>query len=348
MHVKVLLGIFLVATSTHAAAKEVIKVHSWANYFDSSVLKDFERDSGIKVEHTTYASSAQLDADLDSGKRYDVIVPTDMQVDFLIKENQLVPLEFRELPNRSRISKELLLRQNARTNTDLYATPYTWGTVGLLINERAASEALQTPTPNSWSLLFDPAKFDRLKGCGVMVQDEPIQILSLYLTYKGRSLRSSNVQSIEKAIGEIRRLGLTKPPQPGTSIASRLTEGTICAAMTWSGQVSKADLDDGLRYVIPEEGSLLFIHSLAIPASSSNASGAHRFINYLLQPEIATRNSKRNHFIPSTSQRPLDNQQLAAERITPTQHERRRLYMSEELSTEKRHAIKAAWTDSHP
>jgi len=343
MHIKVLLGILLVTASAQLAAQEVIRVHNWADYIDPTVLQDFERETGIKVEYSTYTTAAQLEADLDSDKRFDVIVPSDIQLNHLINENRLAPLDFRELPNRSNVSKELLLRLNSRDNADLYATPYMWGTVGLVVNERAASKELQGPVPNSWSVLFDPAQVEKLKSCGVMLQDEPVQILSLYLSYRGKSLKSANTQSLEKAIGEIRRLGLPPSPQPFTSFISQLAEGKICAAMAWSGLVSLANEKGELRYSIPEEGSLLFIDSLAIPGNASNVPGAYRFINYLLKPEVAARNARSSHFTPSLDLDRQRSRQLLPELVTPSQEERRRLYIGEELSSEKKRIIDTAW-----
>lgn len=346
MHIKVLLGILLVAASAQVAAQEVIRVHNWADYIDPAVVQDFQRDTGIKVEYSTYASAAQLEADLDSGERFDVIVPSDIQLARLINENRLAPLDFRELPNRSNVSKDLLLRLNSRANADLYSIPYMWGTVGLVVHKRAASQALQTPIPNSWSVLFDPTSVDKLKSCGVMLQDEPEQTLSLYLSYKGKNLRNSNARSIEKAIGEIRRLNLSPSPQPFTSFISQLAEGKICAAMVWSGLASLANEKGELRYSIPEEGSLLFIDSLAIPGNAGNVPAAYRFINYLLKPENAARNARASHFTPSLDLDQQSNRQLLPELVTPTQEERRRLYIGEELSSEKKRAIDAAWAEA--
>lgn len=346
MHIRVLLGILLVAATAQVAAQEVIKVHNWADYIDPDVLRDFQRDTGIKVEYSTYSTAAELEADLDSGERFDVIVPSDIQLARLINENRLAPLDFRELPNRSNVSKDLLLRLNSRANADLYAIPYMWGTVGLVVHERAASQALQAPVPNSWSVLFDPASVDKLKSCGVTLQDEPEQTLSLYLTYKGKSLGQSNARSIEKAIGEIRRLNLSPSPQPFTSFISQLAEGKVCAAMVWSGLASLANEKGQLRYSIPEEGSLLFIDSLAIPGNAGNVPAAHRLINYLLKPENAARNARASHFTPSLDLDQQSNRQLLPELVTPNQEERRRLYIGEELSSEKKRAIDAAWAEA--
>ncbi|HEP9463088.1 extracellular solute-binding protein [Pseudomonas aeruginosa] len=347
MHAKALIGIVVTTVAVQAAAQEVVKVHNWADYIDPAVVQDFERETGIRVDYTTYTTAAQLEADLDSGERFDVIVPADSQLDRLIKENRLAPLDFRELPNRAEVSRDLLLRLNSRTNADLYAIPYMWGTVGLVVHERAASQALQAPVPNSWSVLFDPASVGKLKPCGVMLQDEPEQALSLYLNYRGQSLRSSNARSIRKAIHELRRLELSPSPQPFTAFISQLAEGKVCAAMAWSGLVSLANEKGELRYSIPEEGSLLFIDSLAIPGNAGNVPAAYRFIDYLLRPENAVRNARASHFTPSLDLGRPGNRQLLPELATPTPEERRRLYIGEELSSDKKRTLDAAWAEAN-
>lgn len=342
LNIKTLLALGLAAFSNLASAQEVVRVHNWANYLDPVVLRDFERDTGIRVDYTTYTTAAQLEADLDSGDRFDIIVPTDIQLERLIQENRLAPLDFSELPNRSEVSKELLLRLNARVNADLYAVPYMWGTVGLVVHEQNASQALQAPVPNSWSILFDPAYLDKLKPCGVMLQNEPEQALSLYLTYKGKNLRSSTARSIEKATREILQLNIARSPDSFPSFVSQLAEGKVCAAMAWSGIVSLANKAGTLRYTIPEEGGMLFIDSLAIPGNASNVPAAYQLIDYLLKPENAARNARVSHFTPSLDLSKQSNRQLP--RLpTPSQEERRRLYLGEPLSSDQKHAIDSAW-----
>lgn len=88
-NIKTLLVLALAALSTQAVAQEVLRVHNWADYIDPAVVQDFERETGIRVDYSTYTTAAQLEADLDSGERFDVIVPSDLQLERLIKENRL-------------------------------------------------------------------------------------------------------------------------------------------------------------------------------------------------------------------------------------------------------------------
>lgn len=342
--ISLLMGIWLTATAAQASAADVVRLHNWADYIDPTVLRDFERDTGIKVEYSQFATAAELEADLASGKRFDVIVPTDFQLESMIRQNQLLELNLADLPNRSEVSDELLAKLSSKHRADLYVAPYMWGTVGLVVHERAASGALQGPVPNSWNLLFDPANASKLKSCGAVLHHEPAQTLSLYLNYRGKNLRTQSARGIEKAMGELGELGVPLGPKGFTDLVSQLAEGRVCAAITWNGIVSMANQKGELRYSIPEEGGLMFIDSLAIPRNAPNRQSAHRFINYMLQPEIAARNARATHFTPSFDLTQERNRQLLSELTIPSPEERRRLFFLEGLSDDQRRAIEAAWS----
>lgn len=344
MYVKVLISLLMMLVSVQVTAQEIVRVHNWVDYIDPAVIRDFERDTGIKVEYSQYTTAAELDSDLDAGKSFDVIVPTDFQLDRLIKENRLAELDVTQLPSRSQVSRELLTRLASKDGADRYVIPYLWGTVGLVVHERAAAQALQAPIANSWSVLFDPANTDKLKSCGVALQNERVQTLSLYLNYKGKSLKNTGARGIEKAVREISGLGVSLSPSTFSSFASQLAEGRICAAMAWEGLASMANGKGELRYTIPEEGGLMFIDSLAIPRNARNVTSAYRFIDYILKPENAARNAKVTHFTPSLDLDQASNRRLLPEVTVPSQEERRRLYFLEDLSIDQKRAVDTAWS----
>lgn len=339
-----LIGIWLSLLALQASAENVVKVHNWAEYIDPEVLRDFERDTGIKVEYSQFATAAELEADLASGKRFDVIVPTDFQLERLIKEHQLLELDVADLPNRAEVSGELLAKLSSKSRADQYVTPYMWGTVGLVVNERAASQALQGPVADSWSVLFDPSSAGKLKSCGAVLHNEPEQTLSLYLNYRGKNLRTLSARGIEKATREIVDLGVPLGPKTFTDLVSQLSEGRICAAITWNGIAAMANDKGQLRYSIPREGGLMFIDSLAIPRNAPNREAAYRFIDYMLQPGIAARNAGATHFIPSLDLNLERNRRLLPDLAIPSQEERRRLFFLERQSDSQKRAIEAAWS----
>ncbi len=342
--IRLLMGIWLAVTGGQASATDIVRVHNWAEYIDPEVLREFERDTGIKVEYSQFATAAELEADLAAGKTFDVIAPTDFQLERMIRENRLLELDLAELPNRSEVSDELLAKLSSKNRADRYVAPYMWGVAGLVIHEQAAARALQAPVTNSWSLLFDPASASKLKSCGAVLHNEPEQTLSLYLNYRGRNLRSQSARGIEKATREIGDLGIPLGPASFTDLVTQLAEGRICAAITWNGIASMANQKGELRFLIPEEGGLMFIDSLAIPRNAPNKALAYRFIDYMLQPENAARNARATHFTPSLDLTRERNQRLLPEITLPSQEERRRLFFLERLSDSQKQAVDSAWS----
>ncbi|MDH4556236.1 extracellular solute-binding protein [Pseudomonas sp. BN417] len=342
--IRLLLSIWLTLMALQVSAADVVRVHNWAEYIDPEVLRDFERDTGVKVEYSQFATAAELEADLASGKLFDVIVPTDFQLERLIKAHKLLELDRTKLPNRAEVSDELLAKLSSKNRADRYVAPYMWGIAGLVIHERAAARALQAPVANSWSLLFDPASASRLKSCGAVLHNEPEQTLSLYLNYRGRNLRSQSARGIEKATREISDLGIPLGPASFTDLVSQLAEGRICAAITWNGIASMANQKGELRFHIPQEGGLMFIDSLAIPSNAPSKALAYRFIDYMLQPGNAARNARATHFTPSLDLTRERNRRLLPEITLPSQEEKRRLFFLERLSDSQKRAVDAAWS----
>ncbi|WP_036993674.1 extracellular solute-binding protein [Metapseudomonas furukawaii] len=343
MHVTVLLVLLMALVSTQVPAQEVVRVHNWADYIDPGVIRDFERDTGIKVEYTNYATAAELEADLEGGDYFDVIVPSDFQLDRLIREKRLVEIDFSRLPNRSEVSKELLANLSAKRGADRYVSPYMWGAVGLVVNESAASRVMQAPIANSWSVLFDPSSTNKLHSCGVTLLNAQEETLSLYLNYKGKSLKSSSPRGIAKAARELQGLGALLSPSAFSTYISQLASGKVCAGMAWNGHVSAANGKGELRFTIPTEGGLMFIDSLAIPANAQNITSAYRFINYMLEPRIAVRNARATHFTPSLDLDRESYRRLIPDTFLPSREERRRLYFLEQLSGDQKRAIRTAW-----
>ena len=339
-----LIGTCLVIAVTTVAADETVRVYNWANYIDPEVLQGFERDTGIHVEYSEYQTAIELEKTLASGQRFDVIVPSDFQLDQMIEAQQLLELDQELLPNRSQVSKELLARITARNRADRYVTPYMWGTVGLLVNESLASQTLQRPVANSWSVLFDPASASKLKTCGATLGSVPEQTLSLFLNYKGRSLQNQSARVIQKAALELHALDLPLWTDSLSSLISQLSEGKICAAMTWNGIASMANAKGNLRYSIPQEGALVFIDSFAIPRNAPNRKAAYQFINYMLAPTIAARNAKATHFTPSLDLENPNNRKLLPDVAPLTSDEKRRLFLPERFSDAQREEIGKAWS----
>lgn len=281
-------SLLLALTPLLAGAQEVIRVYNWNDYIAPQVLKDFEAETGIHVEYHTFSTAEELATALASGESIDIAVPSHDTLPALIKAGRLQPLDFSRLPNRRHLDKQLLSKLAAVDPSNRHAVPYLWGAVGLAINTPQAEAAFGGPLPASWSLLFDAEQSARLAGCGMSILDAPDETLSLLLNYQGRSLARSAPSRIERA-GDV-LLGLRPNLRYVDSerYIDDLNNGHLCVAMAWVGDaLAAADAGQPVRFLVPDEGSVLFIDNLVIPSSARRADLAHRFIDYLMQPKVA-------------------------------------------------------------
>ena len=285
---RLLASLLLALTPLLASAEEVIRVYNWNDYIAPQVLKDFETQTGIRVEYRTYSTSEELATLLASGEAIDVAVPTHSDLPALIKSGTLQPLDFSLLPNRKHLDKQLLSTLVALDPANRHALPYLWGAVGLAINTPQAEAAFGGPLPDSWSLLFDTEQSSRLASCGISVLDAADETLSVLLNYQGRSLARTAPSRIERSGQVLERLRPHLRYIDSERYIDDLNQGKLCVAMAWVGDaLAAADAGQPLRFLVPDEGSVLFIDNLVIPSSAKRADLAHRFIDYLMQPEVA-------------------------------------------------------------
>jgi len=285
---RVLAPLLLALAPGLAAAADSIRVYNWNDYIAPQVLEDFTKATGIVVEYHTFSTDEELDKVLDSGESIDVAVPSHDELPALIAAGKLQPLDMSRLPNRKHLDKQLLSKLAAVDPQNRYASPYLWGAVGLAINTPQAEAAFGGPLPHSWSLLFDPAQSARLANCGISVLDAPDELLYSLLSYQGRSFSNSSPGRIRKASETLQGLRPNLRYVNSERYIEDLNEGKLCMAVAWVGDaLGASDAGQPVQFVVPDEGSTLFIDSLVIPASARRADLAHQFIDYLMQPQVA-------------------------------------------------------------
>ncbi|WFC60703.1 polyamine ABC transporter substrate-binding protein [Pseudomonas sp. REST10] len=327
----VLLGLI----SGLSQAADSIRVYNWNDYIAPQVLENFTRDTGIEVEYHTFASAEELNAALESGQAIDIAVPSHNELPTLIANGRIRPLDFNLLPNRSHLDKQLLSKLAAVDPQNQHAVPYLWGAVGLAINTPQAEAAYGRPLPESWSLLFDPEKSARLASCGISVLDAADETLSLLLNYQGRSLARSAPSRIERAGDLLQSLRPNLRYVDSERYIDDLSNGRLCLAVAWVGDaLAAAQAGQPVRFLVPQEGSVLFVDNLVIPSSASRPELAHRFIDYLMQPQVIAQVTAETLYPNGNadSAQFIDAALLAQPGLYPDQDTKRRLYPLEVLS----------------
>ncbi len=278
-----------------------VNVYNWSDYIAEDQLKAFEKDSGIKVNYTTYDSNEILDAKLRTGRSgYDVVVPTASP--FFVRQlsaNLYLPLDKSKLRNWNNLDPEILAALGKYDPGNTYAIPWMWGTTGIGYNVAAVRKRMPDAPVDSLRMIFDPAVVSKFKDCGVMMLDSATDVLPAALKYLGLDPDSKKTEDLVKAADVVKAVRPFIRKFHSSEYINALAGGNICLAFGFSGDVfqardraAKARDKQEIAYAIPKEGSLLWIDVAAIPKDAPNPANALRFLDFLLEPKVAAASSE--------------------------------------------------------
>ncbi len=267
-------------------AAQTLYYFTWSDYVDREQLAGFEARTGARVVVDTFSSNEELLAKIQGGAGgYDVAAPSDFMVSIMVREGLLAELDLARIPNVASLSP--WLSDLPFDPAQRYAVPYLWGTVGIGFD----SAVVATP-PDSWEVLWDP----RYRGKISMLNDQR-EVFGVALRAMGHSLNETAPAAIEQAK---RRLLAQKPlvkTYTSENYDNLLAAGEVALAHGWGGAVARAmDERPSLRYVIPREGATIWADCLVVLRTSRNKDLAMRFINYLLETDVAVHTTNRLRF----------------------------------------------------
>jgi putrescine transport system substrate-binding protein len=279
--------------------EKVVNIYNWSDYIDPGVLKDFEAQTGIKVNYDVFDSNEVLETKLLAGNTgYDVVVPTANFLERQVQAGVFQKLDKSRLPNLKNVDPDILKRIALHDPGNEHGVNYLWGTSGLGYNVAKIRERMPDAPVDSWRMLYDPAVVSKFKDCGVSVFDAPSEVVSTVLIFLGKnanSLSPDDLAQAEKVLLSIRPYLRYVDTE---RYIEDLANGETCLALGWGGDVLQArdrarDAGKGIeiKYSLPHEGGIIFFDMLAIPADAPHPQNALTLINFLLQPQVAARNS---------------------------------------------------------
>jgi len=310
------------AGPARAEEEKILNVYNWSDYIAEDTIANFEKETGIKVRYDNFDNNEILHAKLVAGKTgYDIVVPSSYWAKLQADGGLLQKLDKSKLPNWKNLDP-VLLEQLAKLDPgNQYQVNWMWGytTIGINVDKVKAALGNMPMPENVWDLAFKPEYISKLKGCGVSFLDSATEIVPAALHYLGKPAYSKN-QADYSGVGP-----LLKSVRPYVTLFSSsgyindMANGSICMALGWSGDINIArqraiDGKTGqkIEALLPKTGGILFFDTMVIPADAPHPDNAHKWINYILRPEVAAGLTNKVFYAnPNKASRPFVKPEIA-------------------------------------
>lgn len=265
------------------SGENTLTIYNWGDYIDPDLIKQFEKETGIKIIYETFDSNEAMFTKIQQGgTSYDIAVPSEYMIEKMIEEDMLIPLDHSKLPNLVNIDERFMDLPFDPGNK--YSVPYFWGTVGIIFN----TEMLDGMEFHSWNDLWDPSLKNQ-----ILLIDGAREVMGMGLNSLGYSLNDTNRDHLMEAKEKLDELTPNVKAIVGDEMKMLLATEEAPIGVTWSGDAADAMWEnENLDYVVPIEGSNLWFDNMVIPKTAKNVEGAHKFINFMLDAEIAAQNTE--------------------------------------------------------
>ena len=279
----VLTAILTACGGKKGGANGEVRVYNWGEYIDPDVITAFEEETGIKVIYDEYETNEIMYAKLaQDNSAYDVLCPSDYMISKLIEQGMLSELDFSKLPTAKENIGENYWEESRGFDPDnKYSVPYCWGTVGILYNTTMVDE-----TVDSWEILWD----EKYAG-SILMQDSVRDAFMIPLMMKGHSMNTLNEADLEEAT----QMLIDQKPLVQAYVIDQVRDKMIgdeaALGVIFSGEAIYTQREnENLAYVIPKEGTNVWIDSWVVTRDAKNKENAYQWIEFMSRAEIALQN----------------------------------------------------------
>lgn len=355
-HISKLLTTCVVAGfSTVALAQDkTVNVYNWSDYIDEEVLKEFTEETGIKVVYDVYDNNEIVETKLlAGGSGYDIVVPSASNMSRLRAAGTLRKLDKSKIPNLEHAWPLINERLQAYDPGNEYAVNYMWGTTALGVNVDMVKARLGDIPLNTWDILFKPENAEKLADCGIHIIDAPDDIVQTALNYLGLNPDSKDPAEIEQAGELLKSIAPYVQKFHSSEYINALANGDICLAVGYSGDVLQArdraaEAGNGVNveYIIPKEGALMWFDSFIMPVDAPHPDEAHAFIDFMMRPDVAARNSNYVYYANGNiDSQPLLNEDVIGDpAIYPDEETLSNLFTTTTYDPKVQRVLTRVWT----
>ncbi|MCC2112080.1 MAG: extracellular solute-binding protein [Hyphomicrobiales bacterium] len=295
--------------SVNPATAGQLNIYNWAEYFGAETIDRYQKETGDEVTLDYFDSNEILETKLlAGGSGYDVVFPAASNAVRELQAGALAPIDPNRLQNYGNLNPAILASLDEIPGGRKLGVPYTWGTVGIAYNVKLVQDRLGDRPMNSLDIVFDPEIAGKLADCGIAVLDSPLEITSIALNYLGADPYTDDADALKRAEDLLANAAKSIRYFHNQKATNDLASGDICVGLIYSGDAGIAavraeEAGNGVEigYAIPEEGTLMWIDLMAIPADAPNADVAYRFIDYMLRPEVIAEVTNTVYFANANS-----------------------------------------------
>lgn len=275
-------GIFWHIRDNTSSGNESLIVYNWGEYIDPETIAMFEEETGISVTYEEFETNEIMYPKIMSHAiAYDVVCPSDYMIQRMIENGLLAKINWDNIPNIKNIDETYMEQSRSFDPENEYSVPYCVGTVGILYNRSMVEEPV-----DSWDILWDSKYKDN-----ILMQDSVRDAFAVALKRRGYSLNSTSVEELTRAKDDLIQQKPLVQAYVVDQVRDKMIGNEAAIGVIYSGEAGYTQRENpDLEYVIPKEGSNVWIDSWVIPANAKHKENAEKFINFMCRPDIALMN----------------------------------------------------------
>lgn len=275
-------GIFYNLNTMKNHSGEKVIVYNWGEYLDPKTIELFEEETGISVTYEEYETNEIMYPKIVSQAiAYDVVCPSDYMIQRMIENDLLAEINWDNIPNIKNMDPTYMEQAKSFDPKNKYSVPYCVGTVGILYNKSMVKEPV-----DSWDILWNPKYKD-----SILMQDSVRDAFAVALKRLAHSINSTEVDQLAAAAEDLMEQKPLVQAYVVDQVRDKLIGNEAALGVIYSGEAGYTKRENpDLEYVIPKEGSNVWIDSWVIPKNAQNKENAEKFINFMCRPKIALMN----------------------------------------------------------
>ena len=258
-------------------------VYNWGEYIDPETIRMFEEESGIKVIYDEFETNESMYPKVESGAvAYDIACPSDYMISRMIQNGMLSEINYDHIPNaKKNIGAQYYEQSRGFDPENKYAIPYCWGTVGILYNQTMVEEPI-----TRWAQLWDEKYADN-----ILMQDSVRDAFMVAEKLNGDSMNTLDPGELEAAKNLLIKQKPLVQAYVVDQVRDKMIGGEAAIGVIYSGEAIFTQKENpDLVYVIPEEGTNVWIDSWVILKNAPNKENAEKFIDFMCREDIALMN----------------------------------------------------------